>query len=76
MLEKLINMYTPTLNFLDVLINSGVQIRKGDSAWAHFSERVNTKTPTSCPFPNDWHIIPTHVLCTRSITSIKHCKRI
>ena len=30
MLAHMINMYNPILNFLDALINLGVQIRKGD----------------------------------------------
>ena len=37
MFVKLINMYTLILEFLDVLINLGVQIRKGDIELIGFS---------------------------------------
>ena len=31
MIVKLINMYTPILDFFNVLINLGIQIRKGEN---------------------------------------------
>ena len=40
MFVKLLNMYTPIFDFLDVLIILGIHIRKG--AQAHFTDYTNT----------------------------------